>query len=251
VATAEPKTKLDFSRFEFKFVLPTAMMREVEAELSHFVELDPFVVDRPDFRYPVRSLYFDDAAHTAFHDKIDGLHSRAKFRLRTYTVSLSDPAPVFLEIKGRFNNLVFKHRTPMDTDGLDLELGGEGLRREVSARTDGVVHDKFEFDLYRKQILPVALIDYVRRPYLSKFDPEFRLTVDEEVRATHTHALFPGHGAPSPRRIVPGQAIMEVKFRYHMPLWFHRIIQAYQLRRRSISKICEGMQVLELAVDPG
>lgn len=251
MAGAEQKTKLDFSRFEFKYVMPTEMIREVETELGHFVELDPFVVDHPDHRYPVRSLYFDDRAYTAFYDKIDGLHTRFKFRVRTYTVDVETPAPLFLEIKGRYNNLVFKHRTSVDTEDMDLLAGGTALRDDVLRRTRGTVHDRFEFESYRKVIKPVALIDYVRRPFVSKFDPEFRLTIDEHVRATRTDSLFTNGSTPGPRRIVPGQAIMEVKFRYHMPSWFHRIIQSYQLRRRSISKICEGMQVLDMAVDPG
>ena len=43
---------------------------------------------------------------------------------------------------------------------------------------------------------------------------------------------------------------MEVKFRYHIPSWFHRIIQSYELRRVSISKICAAMETLEMAERP-
>lgn len=250
MSTAQ-RTKLDFSRFEFKFVMPTQMMAEVEAELGHFVDLDPFVATRPDHLYPVRSLYFDDKTYTAFFDKIDGMHTRSKFRLRTYATNLDEPAPWFLEIKGRYNNLVFKHRTPVETEGLDPLIGGTALRGALLARTEGSVRDKFEFETYRRQIVPVALIDYLRRPYISKFDPDFRLTIDRHLTATRTAAVFDTGGAPCSRRLVPGQAVMELKFRRHMPSWFHRILQAYQLRRRSISKICEGMQALGLATDPG
>lgn len=249
--SSNQRTKLDFSRFEFKFVMPTEMMAEVEAELGHFVDLDPFVATRPDHLYPVRSLYFDDRHYTAFFDKIDGMLARAKFRLRTYSTSLDEPAPWFLEIKGRYNNLVFKHRTPVDTEGFDPFTRGLDLRQALLDRTEGKVHDKFEFETFRRQIVPVALIDYMRRPYISKFDPDFRLTIDRHLTATRTDAVFNNGGIPSPRRLVPGQAIMELKFRHHMPSWFHRILQAYQLRRRSISKICEGMQALGLAADPG
>lgn len=245
------RTKLDFSRFEFKFVMPTEMMAEVEGELGHFVDLDPFVATRPNHLYPVRSLYFDDDSYSAFFDKIDGMHTRSKFRLRTYSTSIEEPAPWFLEIKGRYNNLVFKHRTPVETEGLDSLTGGLALRNELLMRTEGSVKDKFEFESYRRQISPVALIDYMRRPYVSKFDPEFRLTIDQNLTATRTDSLYTNGGAPCPRRLVPGQAIMELKFRRHMPSWFHRILQAYQLQRRSISKICEGMQALGLAADPG
>ncbi len=243
-------TRLDFSRFEFKFLMPTRMMEEVEAELGHFVEMDPFVVDTADHRYPVRSLYFDDANYSAFNDKIDGIHTRAKFRVRTYSTE-PETAPWFLEIKGRYNNLVFKHRTPVDLDGFDLFSAGDRLRDELLARTSDAVHDRFEFEAIRKRIRPIALIDYMRRPYFSKFDRDFRLTIDQQLSATRTDAVFPSGATASSRRVVPGQAVMEVKFRRHLPSWFHRLIQAYQLRRRSISKICEGMQVLRLAEDPG
>ena len=138
MSTAQ-RTKLDFSRFEFKFVMPTEMMAEVEAELGHFVDLDPFVAARPDHMYPVRSLYFDDPTYTAFFDKIDGMHTRSKFRLRTYATSLDESAPWFLEIKGRYNNLVFKHRTPVETQGFDPLTSGAALRDALLDRTQGNV----------------------------------------------------------------------------------------------------------------
>ena len=216
------------------------------------MELDPFVQKQPGHVYPVRSLYFDDDRYSAFQDKIDGMHTRSKFRLRTYSTDLDKPAPWFLETKGRYNNLVFKHRTPVGTNGLDLTISGPELCAEIMARSEGPVRDRFVFDYFRRGIRQVALIDYLRRPYISKFDPEFRLTIDQQLSAVDTDALYydPSLTA-SPRRIVPGYSVIEVKFRRHIPSWFHRIIQAYELNRQSISKICKGMQVLELAVDPG
>jgi len=115
-AEAMVNSPLHFARFEFKYVLRAQKRREVESDLLYFLEYDPFVENRDNHRYFVRSLYFDDPNFTAFHDKIDGLHSRSKFRLRTYTFDSKETAPIFLEIKGRHNNLVFKHRTPVQRD---------------------------------------------------------------------------------------------------------------------------------------
>lgn len=244
------KAKLHFSRFEFKYVLPKALRDEVEAELQHFLELDPYVEEQPGHEYIVRSLYFDDPSLSAFHDKIDGMHTRSKFRLRTYTDDPENGAPWFLEIKGRYNNLVFKHRAPV------VENGGPPDPSEADTTSmllrvmePGKVRDAFEFQVYRRNIRPMVLIDYLRRPYVSKYDPEFRITFDNHLRATASDVLFPTHG--SARRIVPGYTVLEVKFRYHVPSWFHRVVQAFQLQRRSISKICEGTQVLGLGEDPG
>ncbi len=140
-------TPLHFSRFEFKYVLDQATRESVEAELGHFVELDPYVQGQPGHRYFVRSLYYDDARFSAFHEKHDGLLTRSKFRVRTY---------------GR----------AIDT-------------------------------------------------------------------------LFPPQ--PVMRGLLRGYTVMEVKFGRHVPAWFHRILQAHELVRRSISKVCAATEALGLA----
>ncbi|MEC7584239.1 MAG: polyphosphate polymerase domain-containing protein [Planctomycetota bacterium] len=246
---AAREAKLHFSRFEFKYVMPRGLRDDVEAELGHFVELDPYVQGQPNQQYFVRSLYFDDANHTCFREKVDGMHTRSKFRLRTYTRDPAKPAPSFLEVKGRWNNLVFKHRELVQ-EGYDPGASGYGMSQLIVRHTRASkVRDQFEFDLYRKQIRPVVLVDYERRPYVSRFDPHFRLTFDQRLEAGSTDMLFPGPNVTM-RQLVPGYTVMEVKFRHHVPSWFHRIIQAYELRRVSISKICTGTEALGLELDP-
>ena len=248
--TNTSKSPLHFARFEFKYILSAAQRKVVEADLLYFLEFDPFVVDRADNKYLVRSLYFDDPSYSAFYNKVDGLHSRSKFRLRTYSRQNDENIPLFLEIKGRHNNLVFKHRTPIKRDGVNWgEISGESLTETILRNAQqGPVRDRFEFELLRKRLSPVALIDYHRRPYISKYDSEFRVTFDEELFATNSEGLFLGENRAS-RKALPGYAVLEVKFRHHMPSWFHRVIQAHELRRVSISKICSGMEALGLAHD--
>ncbi len=236
---------LHFARFEFKYILRLEKRLAVEEELKYFLQFDPFVVDRPGNRYTVRSHYYDDSSYSAFHDKIDGLHSRYKFRIRTYASDPGDRVPMFIEIKGRHNNLVFKNRAPVERDGADWSrLRGSALTEAILERAEAdPVVDQFRFDLVRKRLKPVALIDYRRRPYLSKYDPTFRLTFDEALSAQDADCVFPGV-ANSSKKILAGYTVLEVKFRHHLPSWFHRIIQSYELRRVSISKICAGMEVL-------
>lgn len=249
VRTDHAHTKLHFSRFEFKYVLTQALRDDIEAQLGHFFDLDPHVVGQPRQQYFVRSLYFDDPGFSAYREKIDGVHTRAKFRLRTYARTADDTAPWFLEIKGRYNNLVFKHRTPVLGD-YDRLAAGDALSHVVLAHAaPGAVRTQFEFELYRKRLAPVVLVDYERRPYCSRFDPEFRLTFDTDLVAAATDTLFPDARAPR-RALLRGYTVMEVKFRHHLPSWFHRIIQAFELRRVSISKICTGIEALGLQLDP-
>ena len=246
VKSASP---LHFARFEFKYILPLNKRHAVEKDLRYFLDYDPFVAQRPEHKYIVRSLYYDSPTFSAFHDKIDGLMSRYKFRVRTYSQALTENVPIFLELKGRHNNLVYKHRTPVELAGSAKSRKGRSLTEKLlSCAKKSHVLDQFQYDYYRKSLRPVALIDYQRRPYISKYDPGFRITFDEQLRATETTTLFPPGGGAA-RRVLAGHTIVEVKFEHHLPAWFHQVIQAYELRRVSISKIVSGMERLDMAYD--
>jgi len=243
--------KLHFSRFEFKYVLPARNVSELEKDMRYFLEFDPFVRDIEGHYYDVRSLYFDDPAYSAFYNKIEGTHTRAKFRIRTYTNEAQNDTAQFLEIKGRYNNLVFKHRTQI---GPEFHIGDDGedemIHKVVRATRQDKLGQRFEYELFRKRIRPIALVIYKRRPYVSRFDPDFRLTLDSDLTAVRARGLFQPGSGPAGRDIMPGYTVVEVKFRRHIPSWFHRLIQAHELRSVSVSKICKAMEVLELAEDP-
>lgn len=238
-------TLLHFARFEFKYVLAKPLRDEFERELGYFMTLDPFAASAPDHRYTVRSLYFEDAPCSAYYDKIDGLHSRHKFRLRAYT---DDPArsPVrFLEVKGRHNNLVYKHRVALEAQDVDRARGGRLAEAILARGGDSAVVEQFRYEFYRKRLAPLVGVDYARRPYVSRYDPGFRLTFDSGLTGAAADALFqPSSG---PRAVLPGYTIMEVKFQFRMPAWFHRLIQSYELTRVPFSKVCKAMEVCELA----
>jgi hypothetical protein len=239
--------RLHFLRFEFKYVLGGDLRREVERELGYFMQLDPFVLDA-DRKYFVRSLYFDSPDYAHYFEKVDGELHRAKFRLRTYARTPQDQSTTFLELKGRHDAMVFKRRAIV-AGGERFAPGPHGLTAAVLAHTTpGEVLDRFHYDLERRRLRPAMLVDYHRRPYVSKYDPSFRLTMDDGIRATRTRALFPGPGDGS-RAVLSGYTVMEVKFRHHVPSWFHRILQSYDLRRQSVSKVCKAMEAWRLHPD--
>ncbi len=244
------KTRLHFSRYELKYLLAKAQRDEIEKELQVFLDLDPYVAEQPDSKYLVRSLYYDNEAMVCYYEKIDGMMERSKFRVRTYSDCQDDTAE-FLEIKGRHNALVFKHRSklaskPPDDPAAESFSFDATTRRVLRHLESGSLRCRFLRDLYRKELKPIILVDYFRRPYLSKVDPEFRLTFDDSLACTVTPHLFPRRFENS-RRILPGFTILEVKFRTFVPRWFHRVIQSFELRRVSISKYCAAVEACRLA----
>lgn len=244
----EGRPALDFARFEFKYRLDPERRERIEADVRPFVELDPLVAEKPGASYFVRSLYFDDPVFSSFHAKVDGATERWKFRVRTYGRDPGDGAVWFLERKGRRGDMVQKHRTPLVGD-FDRRAAGSRLSAALLAHAaGGRVRDRFEWELLRRRIRPCVLVDYRRRPYVSRFDPGFRLTFDSNLAAAATDGMYP-EPKSIPRPMLRGHTVMEIKFRQSMPAWFVRVLQVHELRRESISKVCAAIRSLGLQRD--
>lgn len=239
---AAARSPLQFARLECKYVLPAAQRHVVEATLQPFLQSDAHARGGV---YGVRSLYFDDPAWSAFHAKMDGLRTRSKFRLRTYAPRADDPAPWFLEQKGRQDGVVWKHRTPI-VRTFDPTLRGDRLVAAVLASAaPSPVLDRFASAVLRQRLAPVVLVDYRRRPYTSPFAPDFRVTFDDELLAAATDRLF--GPALAPHRLLSGCSVLEIKFAHAVPAWFHAVVQDRELQRRSLSKVCSAILALGLA----
>lgn len=237
------KIQEHFLRYEFKYILSDELRENIEDELSHFMQLDPFVEQFENKKYLVRSLYFDDPSYSFYYEKTDGLMHRQKFRIRTYSTEYNEKIPIMLELKGRYNNFVYKHRTSIEHNSENINDVFKLLK--PLENDENPVSKQFIYDKYRKNIKPIMLIDYQRRAYQSKYDYEFRITFDGELYGTQTTELFPKDDVYK-RKLIDGYTIMEVKFRKHVPPWFHRIMIKYQLNRLSISKYCTGMEATSL-----
>lgn len=235
------------ARFELKYVLAAPLAAALEVDLRHFAALDAPAGRAPDQRYHVRSLYFDDPCWSAFHDKMDGVPVRSKFRLRTYGRAPDPGAPWFLEQKGRRGPLVHKDRARAGP-GLDRGLRGDALTAALRLQVEpGGLLDRFAFTSLRRRLRPRVRVDYLRRAYSCRTDPDFRLTFDSELEASDTDGMF----TPAPvRRLLPGLVVLEIKFRRHVPPWFQRLSRRCSLRAGSLSKVCLAIERLGLA-EPG
>jgi len=235
-----------FLRYEFKYYFTSKQRHDIESELQHFMQLDPFVEDHPNKKYFVRSLYFDAPNLVAYDEKTDGIKFRNKFRLRTYSEDTNGGVPIFLEQKGRVNNYVFKERSILPENLQDILKNGvtreflKSVLRTSLSRIPKEVFQKFLFQVLYLRLQPVVLVDYYRRPYVSRYDLEFRLTFDDSLHGMPTSRLFPRRSALR-RRLIPGYTILEIKFLSHIPAWFHRLIRTYDLERFSLSKYCLGL----------
>jgi hypothetical protein len=240
-----------FERYEFKYLLKKSQRDIIENEISHFMEYDGHVHKELDNSYYVRSLYFENELSSNFYEKVDGMKTRSKFRIRTYGKEYEEGLPIYLEQKGRTVERTYKHRIKIQKEELELFYDANKCDELLILYPEIDLICKFCYEVFRKNIHHKVLVDYRRTPYTSSFDMNFRVTFDDSLiaAASEKHYLFEQFAAW--RHFNSGYTIMEVKFLRRIPPWFHRILQAYNMRRLSISKFARGMEVCGFAKDTG
>ena len=236
----------EFQRYEFKYILNKRLRDKVEGQIQHFMRYDGYV--HPEFNnsYFVRSLYFDSPTSVNFYEKIDGVKKRKKFRLRTYDKTPQNSI-LFIEQKGRNVNRVFKRRTQIEETEIENFYNPREYEPIIKKYSDLKLMKEFVSDTMKKRISPVVLVDYLRRPYVSEYDMNFRVTFDSNIMAKPSKSLFPSDEGFY--HCLPGYTILEVKFYRKIPAWFHKLLLVYNLERVSVSKFVLGMKASRLAVD--
>jgi hypothetical protein len=227
------RLRLHFHRYEFKYRVSGETFKTILHALENRMERDEY--SSPGGQYYVRSLYFDTSDFRYHQEKEAGLHSRYKFRIRSYSEGFSDP--LFLELKGKQDNLVYKHRQPIPVANLEEAMsGGISTLCEAVMNSRGYngVGSRFVSDCYRCRLSPSLVVDYRRSAFENSANPDFRATIDTGVMAWKARR----DGSPSGGMvdISPDFGILEIKFRYHLPSWFHQLIQRCELNRVPFSK---------------
>ena len=109
-------------RFEQKYMLDEDKAQAIRAYVTAHLELDENGLGKPDFSYPVHSLYLDSTHLSTFWATINGDRNRYKLRLRFYNDH--PDSPVFFEIKRRMNNCILKQRGGVRQEFVPYLLGG-------------------------------------------------------------------------------------------------------------------------------
>ena len=235
-----------FERYEFKYILNANLRKKIQSDVSKFMRVDEFANENK--KYFVRSLYFDDDVSTEYYNKIDGMKVRRKFRLRTYGKEFSKEKPIFLELKGRYNQRTYKRRKIINIENLHKYENDEISKIIKDDEFKDNLGQNFLFEKIKRNLKPKVITDYWRCPFISDYDRNFRVTFNDSLKIKKTPKLF-NNNQSFLRSSLPGYSILEIKFDRRIPKWFHRIIQSYNLRKVSVSKFCIGMEIADIAIN--
>ena len=179
--------------------------------------------------YKVRSIYFDDYWNTAYEDKLNGLPSRSKYRIRVYNDSDSF---IHLERKTKRDAYIAKQTADLTRDGAERLINGdyEFLLRDLQP-----LCQEFYCDCRMKTMKPCVTVDYFRQPYVFGAG-DVRITFDMDVQAVLLNNDLFDANLPAINVLPQGQMILEVKYTGFLPAFMNRVLPARASQAISLSK---------------
>jgi hypothetical protein len=174
-----------------------------------------------------------------YYQKIEGVESRRKYRIRGYGRLSEDPM-VYLEIKRKHVDRIDKNRAQIPWRNV-AEILADGRPEKYVIRRDdnrpsAADARSFLYYYHRLALCPTLLVVYEREAYQHRFERSLRLTFDVDLRS----ALFPSlnmlFDADPMRQAIRDYVIMEVKFFGGLPAWVRSVVERYQLPRLALSK---------------
>lgn len=214
-------------RWELKYIVDAAQRRYLEGALQGHMKLDKYGVT------PIASLYYDTPDYRLIRLSIEKPAFKEKIRLRSYGLA-TEESPVFLELKRKFEGIVYKRRVQSTIPFVERFFSGQG-----NIAADGqIAREIAYFRDYYGTLVPACLIIYDRAAY---FEPggDLRLTLDGNPRF-RIDSLNLVTSMEGQSLLPEGHAVLEVKVQEAMPLWLSRILDEGHIYRASFSKYGEA-----------
>ncbi|MGX7419157.1 VTC domain-containing protein [Carnobacterium gallinarum] len=217
------KNKHIFERREKKYRMSLPQFDALYQDLLRYMEQDDCGL------HTICSLYYDTDDFQLIRHSMDKPVYREKFRIRSYGVP-SQQDKVFMELKKKFNGVVYKRRAAMTlaetsaylTSG-DSPIANEQIMQEI------------DWFLARHKLSPKVMIAYDRVALFGKEDPDFRITFDFRVR-WRNEDLDLSAGDYGACLLPEDECLMEVKALGSIPFWLSQILAKHQLYPASFSK---------------
>ena len=221
---ADPITVM--KRHELKYLLDAGKTEYLKQRLVGHMHPDGFGLTT------IASLYYDTPDRRLIRASLERPEFKEKLRLRSYGPA-TESSPVFLELKCKAGDLVYKRRVQSTLgaaeaffDGADA-LGPGQIEGELAAFRE----------LY-EPLEPACLILYDRIAYC-EIGGELRLTIDAAPRYRMEGLTLAGAADGIP--LLPeGWTILELKVQDAIPLWMARILSEGQIYKNSFSKYGEA-----------
>ena len=211
-----------FKRFEKKYLLTQEQYRAMILGMAFYMRPD----EHP--RYTIGNVYYDTSDYALIRASLEKPVYKEKLRVRSYGVP-KDDGLAFVEIKKKFDGVVYKRRVTMTAAEADAWLRGGRPPKETQISR--------EIDWFLRYYLPTpaVYIAYDREAYAGVENDELRITFDRKLRwREHDVDLRAGDGGNP--ILGDDQILMEIKIPGAAPLWLAHLLAENHIVSTSFSK---------------
>ncbi len=213
-----------FKRYEKKYFLTQEQEAEFLKRIEGKMALDKYG------ECTICNIYFDSPDFDLIRASIEKPVYKEKLRLRTYGVPKKPEHKAFVEIKKKFDGVVYKRRAEMT-----LEEAEKYLYDGIHPEADTQIIRELDWFLKNNPVVPAVYLAYDRRAFAGVQEPEFRLTLDRNIRARYERLRL-SEGADGENVIPEGMTLMEIKIPGTMPLWMAQLLSDMKIFPTSFSK---------------
>lgn len=223
-----------FQRYELKYLLSEAQKQAVRKAMEPYMRLDSYG------RTTIRNLYLDTDNYRLVRRSIERPVYKEKLRVRSYAQA-TDDSTVFVELKKKYQSIVYKRRLALTESDAAQWLGGTAHCPIHSQIADEIEY----FRQYYGKLRPAAFLSYEREAFYALDGSDFRVTFDERIlsRLSNLSLCAEPDGFPL---LEDGTTLMEIKCSGGIPLWMAHILTQQEIYKTSFSKYGSAYEKLIL-----
>lgn len=211
-------------RHEYKHEISGSDMLVLRTRLSAIMKRDAHAING---KYFVRSLYFDNFQDKALREKINGVNTREKFRIRYYN---HDTSVIHLEKKQKINGLCIKQSALLTKEMAQAIVDGDYGWMITSE--EPLIQELYS-KIMSQGLRPKTIVDYKREPFVFSAG-NVRVTLDYNIRTGIKCKDFLN---PDCITVPTGDSIiLEVKWDEFLPDVIRDAIQLPSCRTENFSK---------------
>lgn len=213
-----------FKRYEIKFLLSRLQKDKIRDKLSEYMCEDKHG------KTTVRNLYYDTENFLLIRRSIEKPIYKEKLRLRSYGKVSKDDC-VFVELKKKYNGIVYKRRLAMPENKAMMWLNGDDYPFEKCQISNEIDY----FKGYYRGLEPKVFLSYDREAFFDKGKSDLRITFDENI-ISRREELSLCSKVWGKALIEEDLILMELKTAGGIPLWLTHLLTDMNLFKTSFSK---------------
>lgn len=213
-----------FERIEKKYLMTASQKNELLKAISKYIVQDEYGL------HTICNIYYDTEDYSLIKTSLEKPVYKEKLRLRSYGIPSLD-SKVFLEIKKKYDGVVYKRRIDLTLKEAYDYLGNH-IRPSLENRQ---IFKEIDYFMNFYQPKASMYIAYDRRAYYGVLDPEFRMTIDTNIRS-RDYDLRLEKGDQGNPLFMDELYLMEIKVRGALPMWIVKSLSELKIYPTSFSK---------------